>query len=102
MAWSWSHTSEAYRDAREQLEAMERDTRNVIAAEWLAADGDNLDERKYARSLPRVASWNDERINEFIWEAMERQAMCTNGGWEAHCCPFGCGCHMVPFEPVAV
>lgn len=115
MAWSWSHTEEAYVYAREQMEKLDRETRNVIAAEWLAAVPHpqygigfhaNLDLRKYAKSLVRVAEWSDEKINKFIWDGVEgrddlgmnKLRTCENGGWEAWCCPFGCGCHMVPFS----
>lgn len=105
-SWSWSHTQEGIQNARNQMEAMDRETRNVIAAEWLAKiKSDNygcseLDTRKYYRSLPRVQQWDDDKLNEFIWTKMEEYATCSNGGWEAYCCPFDCGCHTVPFDPV--
>ena len=120
MTWEWSHSGEAYQNARQQLEALPRETRNVIAAEWLAAIPHprhgidfhaELDTRKYYRALVRVAKWSDEEINEFIWSGAQREENkvqigmeglrnCTNGGWKAWCCPFGCECHMVPFDPV--
>jgi hypothetical protein len=107
MSWSWSHATEAYDAARRNMERLPRETRNVIAAEWLAAIPHprwgihfhaELDLRKYYRSLPRVSEWDDEKIDDYIWQRVEDLATCTNGGWEAHLCPFGCGCHMVPFD----
>lgn len=111
MSWSWSHTADAHVNARAQLSVLNRETRNIIAAEWLAAIphprlgvgfSAELDTRKYPKSLIRVAAWTDGRINEFIWDRMEKLETCTNGGHEAHCCPFGCIPHMVPFDPVGV
>lgn len=40
-------------------------------------------------------------LAESIWSRMEELATCTNGGWEAYCCPFGCGPHMVSFSSLA-
>lgn len=109
MAWSWSHNPEAYQDAHDQFNALPRETRNVIAAEWLAAIPHprwgigfhaELDERKYHHSLARVAAWTDERLDEYCWPRIDELATCDNGGWNAHCCPFGCMSHFVPFEPV--
>src|SRR5438874_1632728 len=112
MAWSWSHTSEAYEYAREELLEQEREWLEVVFAEWRAAQEKhshinpvhaNFNERKYERALKWAKSLRDdlaeEVLAEFIWEKMEAQATCTNGGWEAWCCPYGCVCHMVPFSP---
>src|SRR4051812_37268930 len=38
MAWSWSHTADAYADAQANCEALPRDTLLEIAAEWEAHD----------------------------------------------------------------
>lgn len=108
MAWEWSHTHEAYIHARRQMEALDRETRETIAAEWLATPKDefgghgfsHLDLRKYHHSKARVGAWDDERLDGFIWERMEEMATCSNGGWEAWCCPHGCGPHLVPFSPL--
>jgi hypothetical protein len=110
MAWEWSHTQEAYNNAKRNMEALDRATREVIAAEWMGtpsywhktADGvfrydTNLDLKRYYKALCRVKRWTDKKMNEFIWKNMEELATCTNGGWEAYCCPHGCGCHMVSF-----
>jgi hypothetical protein len=91
------------------MEALDRETRNVIAAEWLASreneygwyDMDASDLPKYEAEQARVAQWDDEAINELIWDKMAEKATCENGGHEAWCCPFGCGPHLVPFDPIS-
>ena len=102
MTWEWSHTEEAYANARANFEALPRDERNIIAAEWQALD--KTDKRTfrdsaYHRSLRRVKDWTDERLNDFCWFHISEQRRCTNGGYAAHCCPFGCSIHMVSFSP---
>jgi hypothetical protein len=112
MAWSWGHNPEAYEYAKNQMEALDRETREIIAAEWIGTPSQwnskeklvfrystNLDLKKYHKALCRVKNWDDEKLDEFIWKNMEELATCTNGGWEAYCCPHGCGPHMVPFGP---
>ena len=111
MAWEWSHTNEAYRDARSNLDDLPRDTVAVIWAEWRAWDGNTfhagLDLKKYKRELRRA--WSllyrmDHRIDdmrEYIWDkaaSEETGRTCDNGGFNAWLCPFGCGCHTVPFD----
>ena len=39
MAWSWSHSQEAYENARENLSTLDRETLEIIFAEWRAAQG---------------------------------------------------------------
>jgi len=108
MAWEWSHTQEAYRDAETNFRNLPLSTQAVIYAEWQAAElGDfepQFNDHKYRRELRRAHSlarrsprhWQD--CLDMVWERVEGQAICTNGGWEAWLCPFGCGCHMVPFD----
>ncbi len=105
MAWSWSHTHEAYENARNNLERLPREKLEVIYAEWLAAEGDihfcpRLNDRRYLKALHgRAKQKTTEELVEFIWEKASEFATCTNGGWQAYMCPFGCGCHMVSFSP---
>lgn len=40
-----------------------------------------------------------EPIADDIWNWASELRTCTNGGWEAWMCPYGCQCHMVPFGP---
>lgn len=106
MAWSWGHTQEAYNDAKRNMEALSRETREIIAAEWMGTLRDkfggygfsiDLDMKRYRRGERRAKRWTDEKLNDMIWKNMSDYATCTNGGWEAYCCPHGCGPHMVPF-----
>lgn len=126
MAWSWSHTNEAYRDARANLDDLPRDTVAVIWAEWRAWDGNTFhagfDSKTYKRELRRAYSrmYRDkqrglevygengtlklasmESMLSDIWERASSEdtgRTCDNGGFNAWLCPFGCGCHTVPFD----
>lgn len=101
MAWEWSHTAEAYEAAQANMEALDRETREVIASEWLATPNGfsiDMDMKRYWKATCRVKTWTDEKLNEFIWANMENLATCTNGGYEAYCCPHGCGPHLVAFS----
>lgn len=108
MSWEWSHTQEAYAAVSQNIYALPDDKLAVIWAEWRAAEprgdyGDvDLNLHRYRRELRRAYSWlrrdrRDELANEVDARTSEL-ATCTNGGWKAWCCPFGCGCHMVPFD----
>jgi len=114
MAWQWSHTPEAYSNVEANIKAKPREWLEVVFAEWRASQNKRgipprtgthkFNERKYNRALayakrPDITA---EWLAEFIWQMTQDLATCTNGGWEAWCCPFGCGCHTVPFELEAV
>lgn len=108
MAWSWSHTQQAYADARENLSELGRETLEIIFAEWRAAQGKNgvidpvspgFSERKYERALKHAKTLPDDVLADFIWEKASEQATCDNGGFEAWMCPHGCGQHCVSFSP---
>jgi hypothetical protein len=107
MAWSWSHTNEAYANAEENLRSMPKEKLEIIFAEWRAAQGKggiiedcgNFDERKYTRALAYAKTLDDETLADFIWERASEAATCDNGGFEAWMCPSGCGCHCVSFSP---
>lgn len=107
MAWEWSHTPEAYEAAKLNMQELDRETREIIAAEWIGTPKDefggygfsiDMDMKRYWKATCRVKRWTDERLNEFIWWNMVNLATCTNGGYEAYCCPHGCGPHLVPFD----
>lgn len=113
MAWSWSHTANAYDAARQNLEAMPLEKLEVIFAEWRAAQGkggiihdsDSFNEKKYNRALAHAKSLSKlgtgfahEQLVEFIWEKASEAATCDNGGFLAWMCPSGCGCHCVSFS----
>ena len=117
MAWSWSHTHEAYSNAREQLGELSPITLITIRAEWSAVD-DPCDTaggfhagryrgterallKQYSRALTlKRAELFRESLEEQIWDLMSDGATCDNGGFNAWACPYGCGCHTVPFNPV--
>jgi len=107
MAWSWSHTQEAYESAESNLRALPKETLNVIFAEWRAAQGkggiihdhDEFNQRKYERALNYAKTLPDDVLTDFIWEQASEHATCDNGGFNAWMCPSGCGCHCVSFSP---
>lgn len=109
MAWSWSHTQEAYDAVREQIFAQDREWLEVVWAEWKTAkkdrhgcyDQNNFNQKKYERMLKRAKKFDNETLAEEIWNFTQEYATCSNGGWEAYCCPFDCGCHQIPFTPPA-
>lgn len=108
MAWSWSHTRQAYADARDNLSELGRETLEIIFAEWRAAQGKSgaidpaspgFSERKYERALKHAKTLHDDVLADFIWEKASEFATCDNGGFEAWMCPHGCGPHCVSFSP---
>jgi len=114
MSWSWSHTLEAYANARAQLEALDDSALAVIAAEWSASTftdtvvnaGFELHLNRYDKAhkrfrkqlRPSARDRNRPVILEAVWLQIEALATCTNGGWEAWACPYGCGCHLLSFD----
>lgn len=105
MAWSWSHSDEAYEAAEANLRALPKEQLEIIYAEWRAAQGkggiihdsDSFDERKYKRALAYAKTLDDESLADFIWGRASEAATCDNGGWNAWMCPSGC--HTVSFSP---
>lgn len=114
--WSWSHSPEADEKARANLEKLPIGKLVVIWAEWLATEFDNpdtmegaqFDSDKYDVMLNIVKAEDAElkqlgvdiygrkrAMATLIWEKMEQLRICTNGGWQAWCCPHGC--HLVKF-----
>lgn len=119
MAWSWSHTVEAYENAKMCVELLPRKELEVIFAEWkvdqyiksitLVVD-ESLVQNMGVVALgfePRVKIFKEWRkkasdipadaLADQIWEWMEELRTCDNGGFNAWACPFGC--HTVPFSP---
>ncbi len=109
MAWSWSHTGEAYAFAYERLSELPTDELAVIFAEWRAAeigggivDANEFSQRRYERALKFATTGpNDtmpgEWVADWIWNKAEEHCTCDNGGFNAWVCPYGC--HTVPFGP---
>ena len=108
MAWSWSHTEEAYLWARSELHTLSRDTLIEIAAEWRMhekhPDHDEAWTTQWPVSLSimnrKFAGLTEGSIAEFIWAKAEAQATCDNGGYNAWMCPYGCHPHCVDFGPL--
>jgi len=108
MAWEWSHTPEAYQAAERNLRKKPLGELSIILAEWKAAEPDEdgctgFGQAQYDSALKQIEAdlkagrLHKGAICDDIWRRMEEQRTCTNGGFEAWCCPFGCGCHMVSF-----
>lgn len=107
MAWSWSHSQEAYHNLRANIYGQDREWLEVVFAEWRAAQGKHgiinsihadFSNRKYERALAWAKQQDRDWLAEFIYEQSEQFSTCTNGGWEAWCCPHGCGSHQLPFD----
>ena len=107
MAWEWSHTSEACTNAANNVERLPLQTLAIIAAEWQEYDRANstgqtsaeVFGKRYRKDISRMMRDADsERLAAYINERAQLQATCTNGGWEAWVCPYGCECHLVSFD----
>lgn len=104
MVWSWSHSNEAYDNARNNLQQQDRRWLNVVYAEWEThrhneeGDDESFDEEKYEEALKKAEELDDDVLIDYIWDHMSEQAKCENGGFEAWACPYGCGCHTVSFD----
>ncbi len=103
MTWEWSHTDEAYANVRAQILAQDTEWLRVCWAEVKARvpdedSEDGFDQEKYAEALIKAAALPDDLLADDIERFASEQALCTNGGWEAWCCPWGC--HSVTFDPV--
>jgi len=103
MAWEWSHTAEAYADVEMNLRELSKTKLRIIWSEWEAWDGNTsstsgFDEAKYKVAMKTAKTLPADILADAIWEKASAFRTCTNGGHEAWLCPFGCGCHMVPFH----
>ena len=101
MAWSWSHTPEAYYNAKQNLGDKDRQWLEVCYAEIQAAEREEdylpyrLDIPAYDKALERAKELDDCILGAGIWEFAETYRTCDNGSWNAYMCLFGC--HVVPF-----
>jgi hypothetical protein len=103
MAWEWSHTPIAYEAANENLRKLDRKTLEAIWSEWEAWDGNTsstsgFDNDKYRVAMAKAKDLPVDIMADAIWEKASELRTCTNGGFEAWLCPFGCGCHMASFD----
>ena len=112
MAWSWSHTAEAYQNARDNFLELPPSTLRVILAEWAAAKrneygGYDFNLRKYRKAIRenyrlerRLGPHILESLAEDCWNKIEELATCDNGGFDCWVCPFGC--HTVSFDRIEI
>lgn len=107
MVWEWSHSPEAYEAVRHNISKMSREKLEVIYAEYRASQDkkgniqtgtNNFDERKYNRALKYAKDLDLGLLVEAVSKWTENLRLCTNGGYKAWCCPFGCDPHMVSFD----
>ena len=114
MSWEWSHTNEAYENARDNLEKLSADTLAVIMAEWdafepnehFSSSSSTLNLEKYKQRLKyhrlQLRSGLDKQaLANSIWDRAEKLRTCDNGGHNAWMCPFGCNRHRVSFSTFA-
>ena len=106
MAWSWSHTAEAYEHARENVMLLSSEDTAVIWAEISCSDwktnafNPDFNLRKYKKLLLKahreIYKGYIERFHNDIWDFAETWRVCDDDGYNAYVCPFGC--HTVSFE----
>ena len=93
MAWEWSHTQEAYDEAREILGTWERadligaivEDESDVFMDRETNEGKSVEDYR----LERFAYWNDsffteDVLAELAWTIAEKNHMCSNGGHELY------------------
>lgn len=101
MALEWSHTPEAYQNVEKEIREKDREWLETVYAEWHAQYEDDLngfDQWEYQRAKEKAKALTEEDLADFIWERTEELRTCDNGGYDAHCCPYGCNIHKVSFS----
>lgn len=100
MAWSWSHTEQAYENARLNTHDLPQDELAVILAEWDAyvvdEYRDEFDPDAYTAAYERRRLQPHDTLAENVWDKACDLQTCDNGGFNAWLCPFGC--HTVSFD----
>ena len=104
MAWSWSHTQEAYDNALHNLTAwcvLHTKRLYEVYAEWKAYNPKGeypdlqLDEDVYHEAVVEAAGMEPETLAECVWRKASAQSFCDEGGHFLWMCPFGCPDHKV-------
>ncbi len=100
MSWRWSHSPEAFDQARQNVLAMPEEELAAIIAEYAAhrpweGGPDGFDQDAYDQSIRETRDIPLDILANQVWELMSAQAICDEGGYHAWCCPFGC--HHVSF-----
>ena len=113
MTWDWSHTQEAYDNVYYNISQLSLETLREIATEiktyqdMLAQRPERVIEGLSDREIlwhPELHEMYLEQVNklpadilvDLIYKFAAEQAECTNGGYEAYVCPYGC--HSVSFN----
>jgi hypothetical protein len=110
MAWHWSHTADAYDNARENLERLPRVVLLTIVREWAYRERERANRLRFPGGqqigpsgrvrgfrLPNgLRGLPNETLVGLIWQYAEDNRTCDNGGYNAWMCPYGC--HTVPFD----
>lgn len=105
MAWEWSHTQEAYDNARKNLDWKTPDWIRTAWAEIQSAfqhEGRTdyeFDKDAYDIAINRAFGIAITFMAEDIWAFAEEYRTCTNGGRELYMCPFGCHTVSCDLEP---
>jgi hypothetical protein len=106
--WSWSYSQEGVCNIRARIEAQPVEWLREVWAEWQAAKVNRdqpwqepeFSERRYRKALKQAEEFSADILADEVFSRAEEQADCTNGAWEAYCCPFHCGPHTVTPDPV--
>ncbi len=105
MAWEWSHTIEAYDNARANVDDLPKRRLLEILREWAYDDREKSGRLRTRAGAKRPAGFRLPKgirkltrgyLAELVWQRAEEHRTCTNGGHEAYVCPDGC--HTVSFD----
>ena len=105
--WEWSHTDEAYATVSMNIANQAKEWLCEVWAEWKTAQAhpaennwqepEFLDET-YTAALAEAQALSVDTLAQAIYDWASEQADCTNGGWQAYCCPYHCGAHEISFS----
>lgn len=103
MAWSWSHSPEAYTNLYNNLQRESVETLATCLAEWKTNEWDavnldadsGFDNGTYEAFLADAMKLTPDVLADAVYRKSEEQATCDNGGFNAWICPYGC--HMKSF-----
>ena len=103
MTWSWSHTQEGIQNVENNICELNDTTLATVWTEWTCAVrisgefvlAESAYDRIFAQACKMVDTLRTEMV-DFIIDKTNALAECTNGGFEAHICPFGC--HTASFD----
>ena len=105
MAWEWSHTMAAYKNARDNLATFDDEQLAAVYAEWRAmvprenSEPDlHLGQYRFALigARSKIRRGMRDLLEDVVYGHMAEQSTCDNGGFDAWACPFGC--HTVSFD----